>query len=33
MGFPRVRLGIESDTGRFYAELFERHGSSSRTAR
>ncbi len=27
VGFPRVRPGIELDTDRFYAELFERHGT------
>jgi aspartate/methionine/tyrosine aminotransferase len=27
VGFPRVRPGIELDTDRFYADLFERHGT------
>lgn len=27
VGFPRVRPGVELDTDRFYAELFERHGT------
>lgn len=27
VGFPRARPGVELDTDRFYAELFERHGT------